>query len=505
MASTIKNIFTRMASSVGFTPKSTGLRRFDAAMLSRQTNDWLQTEVSINKELQTDLNALRARGRQLVNNNDYARRFRQMVEDNIVGASGFTLQSRIEDKPGSADRLAQQAVENAFADWAKKADITGRLSLREVCRALISAMPSDGEFLVRIVRGADAQNPHNFALQLIDIDRLDTGFNGRYGQNTVVMGVEIDSYSRPLAYHMFAAHPSDGVRSDRSRIRVDALDMIHGFKQERPEQMRGVPWMASGMLSLHHLGKFMTSAVLAAEHGANHYGFFTTPDGNAPNMGADDGSGQTITVSQPGIYDTLPAGTTFSQHESKYPNEVFAPFVKSILQRTASGWGIAYHTLGNDLEGVSYSSIRSGTQVERDRWMADQEWFIDTLLEPVFAAWLQMALLSGTATMPNGAALPAAKAAKFAAHTWQARRWDWVDPQSDMQAKQLAVTMGIAAPQDLAASMGQDFDDVMKKIRDAKELAAQYGITLPAYDAKPGANSGNNSGNNTNSNTGKTN
>jgi hypothetical protein len=130
--------------------------------------------------------------------------------------------------------------------------------------------------------------------------------------------------------------------------------------------------------------------------------------------------------------------------------------------------------------------IRSGTLEERDRWMGDQEWFISTFLEPVFRAWLQMALLSGAVTMPNGSALPASKVEKFSKHEWQARRWDWVDPKADTEANILKVKAGLMAPQDLAAAMGYDFDDVLANIKAAQDLAKEYGVRLTAYDGLPG-------------------
>ena len=246
------------------------------------------------------------------------------------------------------------------------------------------------------------------------------------------------------------------------------------------------------MLSLHHLGGFQLSALLAAEHGANHYGFFQQGEnaGPGPAIGGVESEGGTavaIATSQPGTYDTLPAGYTFQPHDSKYPNEVFGPFVKTILQRIATGWRVAYHSLANDLEGVNFSSIRSGTLEERDRWMDDQEWFISAFMEPVFMAWLRMALLSGAITMPNGSALPASKMAKFSRHEWQPRRWEWVDPKTDMEAKILSVRAGLVPPQDLAASMGYDFEDTLKAIQQAQRLAQAYGVSLTAYEATPGA------------------
>lgn len=463
-------------------------RKFQAARIDRLTSDWLTTNASINQELRSDLDKLRSRGRDLINNNDYARKFRGMVENNIVGPEGFMLQVRVEDSPGKPDNLANAAIEKAWREWSSQCDITGKLSFRDLCENLVGGMPSDGEFLVRMVMGADANNKFNFALQVIDVDRIDTNFNCAATANTnaVIMGVEVNAYRRPVALHLFAAHPMDGEQSSRQRVRVAIDELLHKFKVERAEQLRGIPWMAPGMLSLHHLGSFKLAALLAAEHGANHFGFFTTPDGGAP-IGAMENGVENITTSQPGTYDTLPAGVTFQAHESKYPNEVFGPFVKTTLQRIASGWRIAYHALANDLEGVNYSSIRSGVIEERDRWSADQAWFISAFLDPVYNAWLKMALMSGAIVMPNGSPLPAAKYAKFQAHEWQGRRWEWVDPKGDMEAKILSVRAGIISPQVISAQMGQDFADTLNQIKAAQDLAKQLGITLTAYEATPGA------------------
>lgn len=463
-------------------------RGFHAARLDRLSADWLATSQSINQELRGDLDRLRARGRDLVKNNDYARKFAGMVRNNIVGPHGVRLQARVADGPGRPDRAANAAIEQAWWDWQGMADVTGRQHFRDLCNTLVGGLPSDGEFLVREITGPDAGNRFNYALQVIDVDRIDTAFNGRAGGNTVIMGVEVNAYRRPVALHIFTAHPSDGVTSSRQRERVPIEQIIHAFQAEHAEQLRGIPWMAPGMLSLHHLGGFMLSAVLAAEHGANHYGFFKTPDG-APPIGGEDAAGQTITTSQPGTFDTLPHGVDFQAYDSKYPSETFGPFVKTALQRVATGWRVAYVSLANDLEGVNFSSIRQGVLEERDRWMADQQWFIAVFLERVYLNWLRMALMSGQIVMPNGSALPAAKFSKFSAHEWQPRTWAWVDPKADAEAQILMVTAGAMTPQQLAASVGNDFADAVDQIAQAQQMAADAGIRLPAYDGKPGANS----------------
>ena len=65
-----------------------------AAAGSRLLGDWRATNTSMNSDLYRGLDKLRARSRDLCNNNDYAKRFIAMVKANVVGGTGVQLQSR---------------------------------------------------------------------------------------------------------------------------------------------------------------------------------------------------------------------------------------------------------------------------------------------------------------------------------------------------------------------------------------------------------------------------
>jgi lambda family phage portal protein len=159
---------------------------------------------------------------------------------------------------------------------------------------------------------------------------------------------------------------------------------------------------------------------------------------------------------------------------------MFADFIKANLRGTASGLGVAYHSLANDLEGVNFSSIRSGTLEERDCWMVLQEWFAQSVLERIFPQFLDAALTFGLAVMPNGSSLSVAKREKFSAHQWQGRRWEWVDPKKDIDADLTALDGGIKSPQMIAAKLGVDYEDVLAEIKAAQDMRDAMGIVLPA-------------------------
>jgi hypothetical protein len=155
--------------------------------------------------------------------------------------------------------------------------------------------------------------------------------------------------------------------------------------------------------------------------------------------------------------------------------------MKTRLRSIASGLGVTYHGLANDLEGVNFSSIRSGTLEERDAWMVLQNWFAESFMRPVYRGWLLHALTQGRLAFPSGSVLPIQKFDKFAEHTWLGRRWGWVDPLKDIEASRLAIKSGIASPQMIAAQAGVDVEDVIQAIADFEQLVAASGITTVNY------------------------
>ena len=185
------------------------------------------------------------------------------------------------------------------------------------------------------------------------------------------------------------------------------------------------------------------------------------------------------------MYETLPEGYDFRAYESQYPSATYGEFTKAHLRRIATGLGVSYNTLAEDLEGVNYSSIRSGVLNERDQWMTLQSWLIASFLTPLYEEWLRFALLNGAIALPNGSPLPLAKYDKFAAHSWLGRRWQWVDPLKDIEAARLAIQTGVASPQSVAAQMGADVDDVLADI--ARFEAASVGVQSVSLGAKTAA------------------
>jgi len=478
------SFFRKAPEPVRQTQPRSHVRRFQAAQLDRLSASWVARERAINEELRSDLDALRARSRDIAQNNALAKKFLRLVGRNVVGPAGVTLQARVMNAPKQPDTQANAAIELAWFDWGRKgvADVTGRQSFPDLCRSVVRAVARDGEALVQIVRGAN--NPARFGLRHLDAARLDTRKNREPSatENAIVMGVEIDQFSRPVAYWIKRKV------SDFSSERFPASNFLHVYLAEDAEQMRGIPWMHAAMLSSYDLGEFTRSAILNARRSADNLGFIVSPTGFPDDFGDDkDADGTPLKIDAPGTYDVLPEGYDIRTPEYAYPNQVFDPFTKSIKRDIACGLDVAAHNLTGDMNDVTYSSARIAELEEREGWMTLQAWFIESFVEPVYQEWLNMALTMGSITMPDGRPLPVTKRDKFAAHEWQPRRWAWVDPLKDIEAARLAIQTGVSSPQQIAAQYGMDIEDVLDSIAAFEAMAKAKGVTLINFGSTGGA------------------
>lgn len=457
-------------------------RSFAAAQLNRLTSSWRATAECIDDEIRTDLDALRARSRALENNNDYARNYLDIVETNLIGEQAPRLVPLIDNAPGSPDLGARAAVAKGWAEWCGRGvcEVTGNYAFDDLCQAVSRGLARDGEVLVEFIRGPDAGNRFGFAVRLLDVARIATWKHRppSAGENAICSGVEVNAQGRAVGYWF-----NDSAQEARRAVRVEASTLLHRFVIQRAEQKRGIPWMHASMLSMHYAGEFALSALMAAKHGADHLGFFVTPDGSPPPVGEPtaDEAGSRIATSAPGTWDTLPDGVDVKTVDSKYPNEVFGPFLKTANQRMASGLpGASYPELCNDYEAVNFSSIRAAILSARDEWRKRQRWFASAILDPIFDEWLRLSLLSGALLLDNGSALPLAKLPKFKAHGWRFRGWAWVDPVKDMEAARAAYELGITSLSRIASDMGRDIEDVFDERQSESALADRYGVTLNA-------------------------
>jgi lambda family phage portal protein len=468
----MNKLIARIASRLGFQPIQK--RNFAGASMSRLTNDWLSPITTADQEIRNSLGRLRARCRELERNSDYVRRFLSGLESNVLGSTGIGLQMKVTENGGRPDALANDLIEQAWKEWSKAANcsINGKFTWFDIQRLALRSTARDGDCIIRMLR-----NRNGFQLQLLEGDRLDLGFNDEKlkNGNEVRMGVELDRYGKPVAYHLLDSHPSDLSVVKATRERIPAEQVIHPFITDRIAQTRGYPWMVSAMTRLQMLGAYEEAEITSARISASKMGFIVKDRADG-YVGEMDEDGSPLMDISPGSIEELPMGTRFESWNPDHPTGNYAGFVKSCLRGIAAGLGISYHTLSQDLESVNYSSIRAGLMDEREFYKATQRWFIDTVVQPIFDGWLETNILNGTIN------LPASKLAKFNAPDWKPRRWGWVDPEKDVNAQIKAVDNHFKSRRQVIAESGGDIEDVLRDIKRDEELAESVGLEKPEED-----------------------
>ena len=472
-------------------------RGFDSAQGGRLTTDWVTQPTAINYELQKSLNRLKARSRDQSYNNDYFSRFIDMCQKGVIGPHGIMVKPAIvvDSNPNAQDEVANIAVKEAWDDWGQErfCDVARQKTWIEMQDLFISTLATDGEVLIRKHVGSDL-NPYGFGLQFIDSVLLDVDLNKDFPDGRMIrLGVETDRLGKPLAYFFIDNRNGNSYFSNsRRHVRIPAEEIIHAFLHRYTAQARGIPWASTALFRMNMLDSYEDAALIAGRVGAAKMGFYEQASGGKWAGDEKDDQGEIIEEVEAGIFGKLPPGVTLSTFDPTYPHEQFPFFLKAITRGISSGLGVDYNTLANDLEGVTYSSIRSGKLDDWDMWMKIQEWTIGRLIRPVFREFVNMALLASKITTTNGSPLPYAKRDKFQKARYQGRRWPWVDPQKEISANREAVDGCLKSRSQVMRDQGHDPEEMFQEIADERATMKKLGLPIveKAPEQKPGQGAG---------------
>lgn len=449
---------------------TTAVRNYKAAEMNRLTDDWKPIEITNNQVIYKSLNILRARSRTCARNDVYAKRFLQLIDQNVIGHTGIKIIPQVvNDTDGKADEEANKSIMAAWKRWSKKdnCDATGRNAYKALQSLMLRNMAIDGEAIARIIISNDA-SPYGMSLQMIDPMFLDKEMNQQLTDgNRIVMGVEVNKYARPLAYWFIDGSQTNvnGNAYTRAKgtIRVPAAEIIHLFVSEFSGQIRGIPWFSTALIQMHQLEGYQDAAVMASRIGASKMGFFI-PNGGESYEGEEDGTGGVTMEVSPGTFEELPAGYTYQPVDWTYPHDQYPEFVKATLRGVAAGLGVSYHTLASDLSSVNFSAGRLGAQEDREFYKTLQEFINDQFNEPVFAVWLPYSLLTGKIVSKRGRPLPFTLLNQLSEVVWRGRRWAHLEPLKEIQAAKEAHALGVKSKSQIIRDQGDEPDEVFAEI-----------------------------------------
>ena len=472
-------------------PFGKGERMYAGGRSSRLTSGWSVSNTSADAELSSSLTELRSRSRALVRDSSYAKRAKTVIVNNVIGC-GIGMQAEVKTARDELNERVNEDIEDAFEEWSysDSCHTGGRLCFADLERALIGQVVEAGEVFVRRHFRAFGASKVPYALELIEAERLadtmDQASLAVVSGNQMRMGIEMDSFYRPVAYHIRKKHPSE-VRWTGDAIdlveRVPAREILHLARVDRWPQTRGEPWFHAVTILLNDMDGYSEAEIVRARSQAAIAGAIETPE-DASAFGEVQSDGSTEMTVEPGTYKRLNPGEKLTVGPANSPNPTYSDFMRAELRQVAAGTGVSYESISRDYSQSNYSSSRMGLLEDRDLWRDVQQWFIRTFREPVHKEWLEQAVLAGAlSTVPVEAFY--ADRAKYEEVRFRPRGWSWVDPTSEVTAYKEAVRCGFMSLQDvITATSDRDVEEVFEDRKEEMAEAAAIGLTLDTDPAE---------------------
>lgn len=461
-------------------------RGYDAGKLDRTSSHWNPGNRSADAEVITDAAIIRARARDLVRNNAYARGIVNALLRNVVGC-GIVPQARITDQKKQPVERLNDEVDTLFDRWANVADASGRLTFWELQRLAYKEVIEAGECLIHFTTIEDDRSrPCSLALELIDADRLaDDSIVTRRGVlpsgNTLRRGVEVDGLGRPVAYWIYPTHPFDITTGYVTPQRVPAERFLHLFKLDRIGQTRGISLFAPIIGWLKTLGYYVDNELQASAVASCFTAVIKTLGGPADggllsgdSTATTDSDGNSFESIQPGMVARLLPGESVEQIDPSRPNSSAEAWISLMLRSMSVGAGLSYERMAKDYTRTNYSSARSSDLEDRKEFRVDQEWLQYHMVGPVYRRFLEVAVEEER--LPITAEQLVSGYDRFSAHVYQSPGWEWVDPVKEAEASKLALDANLTTLAEELGQRGRDLIDTLRQRQREKEMISEMGL-----------------------------
>jgi len=384
-------------------PSRDNVRSYDAAVTNRHNeNHWLYADGrDADSIIRQDLAVLRNRARYEVRNNSYAKGIVDTKANDLVG-TGPRLQIQT-DNPE-----LDKEVEDKFNQWCARCDFRGILSFADILKLCGSLQQDEsGEaFIVMTDIGSpkswlDATPSPRLRLTVVEPDCVTTpsglfGTGGlSLGDDKIRDGIEYDEDGRPIAYYILKKHP--GAMNSFVAMgglgeydRVHASQVIHLYREDRPGQSRGVPWLTPSLPLFSQLRRYTLATVQGAETAANISAVMKQEFGGGEVDEIE--SMDEIEIARNAML-TLPAGGEMQQFKPEQPTSTYAAFKHEILNEIARCLNMPFNVAAANSSKYNYASGRLDWQVYYRFIKTVRAWLEVHVTNRIFYAWLREAVL----------------------------------------------------------------------------------------------------------------
>lgn len=500
-------------------PINKGYSDAGASFTKKALKGFLASSGSPAEDIDSNNYTLRQRSRMLYMAAPIATAALKRMRTNIVGA-GLRLKPAIDRETlGLTQEQAeawQRKVQAEFNLWASRkqaCDATGVNTFYGMQQLIALAWPMSGDVFALVKREEPTPNePYSLRLHILEADRVRTPHGGEVqgivsnpmltgltttkldNGNTIHDGVEVNPSGKIVAYHIANTYPFEYGTEPTEFVRVEAYgeltglpNILHIMDTERPEQYRGVPYLAQAIEPLLQLRRYTEAEITAAIVQSFFTAFVKTEAGTTdlPGLVNEVGGEGVQEVSRdpneyemgPGTMNILEPGEDVTFGSPTHPNTGFDTFVRALCEQVGACLEIPADLLMMSFN-ASYSASRAALLEAWKGFRMRRNWLTDDFCRPVYELWLTEAVARGRISAPGFLTDPIIRQA-YLGSEWIGPSQGQLDPTKEVQAAIMAIEHGLTNHEAEAEKLnGSQFS------ANADKLAVEYERLRRANGAK---------------------
>lgn len=479
----------------------------DTAPLSPSNGRWITSPRSANADTVRGLGRQRAESRELRRTNPLAA---GAIETNITRVVGTGLQPVPEpaiDVLGWTEEQAKAFKDAVTREWSMFADSRecswdGQSNFYEWQQLVLGGRLESGDCFTILPDGEPTQTqPYALRLQLIEADRCDNPA-AQIDTDDIVKGVRLQN-GRPTGYYILDKHPGSltatgtNINSGQWYEPVGPSGrrrILHHYRPTRPEQARGVPYLAPVVQAIKDLGRYTEAEITAAVMSA-FFTVFIEQDGAsnpAPVFGAAGAPADGTTPAAPADGDVelapgavigLGKGEKANFANPNRPNTAYGPFVEGVCTLIAVGLHMPRDLLLKQFND-SYSASRAALLDAWNHFRSERAWLVASACQPVFETWLAEAVRTGRVQAPGFFRDPLLRWA-YSRATWHGDSQGSLNPKDEVAAYTAAIDARLMTRERATWELfGTDWDRTYPTMRqEHRQLAADEMLPAPRAGA----------------------
>jgi lambda family phage portal protein len=464
---------------------------------SQRFANWTPGVRDADGDITYDLREMRGRSRDLARNAPIARGAVGTMVTYVVG-TGLSVQSRIDaELLGLSDDEAsakQKEFERYFNTWAASqfADANQRQNFYEKQDLAERSELESGDVFALLVKSKAPASiwPYRLAVQMVEADRI-CNKDKAIDTDAMTQGI-VRRNGIPYSVMIADRHPGRVIGIDRVKWTevpfyspAGRRNVLHLMHMERPDQTRGVPWLAAVIAKLKQLDRYSDAEVDAAVNAAANAVFATMdPDAfndlfDAEAQGAyiDNAKRWDGTIESGRVISTLP-GESITSPTPGRPNPAFEGAFLAFNNEVAMGLGMPRDVLLKAFN-ASYSASRAALLDAWRTYKVRRFRLASRFCQPIYEEVIADGVAMGHVTAPGFLSDPMIRAAWLGSF-WSGDGPGALDPTKEATAAKLRIEMGqTTLPEEILAYDGGDWETKHRTSARVHNERVEAGIEAP--------------------------